>query len=150
MSTASWGLLDLDVCPSCYSMEFLWTHSLANDSHFRESPLRCRGCHRSALHWILRSEENEGLISDINHLIGTSEATPTHIPFINEATPCGICGDYLPRETTHRRYTATDAISSDCTTIVQVHQQCSTQCVSCNNHYAQSRGGENSISLAFL
>ena len=150
MSTASWGLVSLDACPTCSNMEFLWTHSLAN--HIASSDLmRCLSCHRHNLSWVLRIQDYPSLDDDIRHLIEISEAMPIdHLPFINEARSCAICSQYLSAETTLHRYSTVDVYGSDCTTIVQVHHQCSARCGSCNHRYAHSLRRHNSTSMPFF
>lgn len=140
MSTASWGLLDLDTCPSCREMTFLWTHSLANNDYFQGQMERCLPCHRSNLGWFSRSSDTDRLHFDIDHLLDTLRSLPD-LPFITEFAMCGICDGPIPRETTDTRYNAIDAGDpNDRTIIVQVHQKCSIKCVCCSTTYPWANG----------
>lgn len=140
-STASWALVDMDMCPNCSSMTFLWTHSLANHNYFEEK-VACRGCARSRLTWFEREtrgfNDEQGVIRSpyADDILALLDIVPnTSLPFFDEFEECSVCEDQLPKETTHDRYMVVDAYQADRTTIVQVHRKCTLLAECCDTRY---------------
>lgn len=136
----SWAMVEVEKCGTCYTTQFLFTHSLAYhssypDSGYGDTPyVACLACHNKSFRYLSSylSMEDEVGFDYLRQTIPTVSAET--YPIVDDTPICYSCGtpasDSNQLVPAHRQ--------DECTIIVQVHEHCRFRARCCDMYYISS------------